>query len=178
GEPAVGSSAAPDDGGESPRRRAGRAAPASSRPAARNRGARAVTTAALAAFAVMAAVGLIMRATVKARNGKGPEVATTASVAEPAAPSQRATTVNSRPGRTSVPAVALDPASEASASIPTAPYTLDTNVLLDQQTALAERARMQALTGIEGWVVPASQDGQYRITLGVFRSYGRAKAAA
>ena len=39
---------------------------------------------------------------------------------------------------------------------------------------------MQALTGIEGWVVPAPENGSdpHRVVLGIYRSYDRANSAA
>ena len=93
--------------------------------------------------------------------------------------SARASKAGSRASRTAVVAGASDRASDAS-PIPRGPYTLDAGVRLDLQTALDERNRIQALTGIEGWVAPAAAPGdqEYRIVLGIFRSYARARAAA
>ncbi len=59
-------------------------------------------------------------------------------------------------------------------------YTLDVGGYLDLESALEQRDRMHTLTGIEGWVVTAADDGgnTYRIVLGAYRSYERATAAA
>jgi hypothetical protein len=58
--------------------------------------------------------------------------------------------------------------------------TLDTGALFDLQGALDERARLENLTGIQAWVAPAGdrESGQYRVVIGIFRSYSRALGAA
>ncbi|MGH7741404.1 MAG: hypothetical protein ACRENS_05215, partial [Candidatus Eiseniibacteriota bacterium] len=70
--------------------------------------------------------------------------------------------------------------SNAPAAIPKGPYTIDTGQHLELERAFDERERMQGLTGIQGWVVPAgdASEGKFDVVLGVFRSYARAKSAA
>ncbi len=135
-------------------------------------------TAGLVAIGIITAVVLGLRATGNARKAAD---GTTASVALNGGDtsSARASKAGSRASRTAVVAGASDRASDAS-PIPRGPYTLDAGVRLDLQTALDERNRIQALTGIEGWVAPAAAPGdqEYRIVLGIFRSYARARAAA
>ena len=132
------------------------------------------TTASLVAIGIITAVVLGLRATGNAR--KASNAATTASVAslDEGTTSSRGSKAGSRlargtPERTS-----------ESTALPRGPYTLDAGVHLDLQTALDERRRMQELTGIEGWVVPATGPGadEYRVVLGIFRSYARARSAA
>jgi type II secretory pathway predicted ATPase ExeA len=60
------------------------------------------------------------------------------------------------------------------------PFTLEVGNYLDLERAFNERDRMQALTGIEGWVIPAPENGSdpHRVVLGIYRSYDRANSAA
>ena len=60
------------------------------------------------------------------------------------------------------------------------PFTLEVGNYLDLERAFNERARMQALTGIEGWVIPAPENGSdpHRVVLGIYSSYDRANSAA
>jgi hypothetical protein len=57
---------------------------------------------------------------------------------------------------------------------------LDVGGYVDLESAIADRERMQQLTGFQGWVVDAAEGGgrPYRIVLGVYRSRARATAAA
>lgn len=60
------------------------------------------------------------------------------------------------------------------------PYSIQVASGIDLQHALEERDRVQPLTGIESWVVPAT-DGSpdaYRVVVGMFRSHERALSAA
>jgi hypothetical protein len=60
------------------------------------------------------------------------------------------------------------------------PFTLQVEEVFDLQDAFSERERLQALTGIEGWVVPAREGSAdpHRIVLGAYRSLARATNAA
>lgn len=136
------------------------------------------TTASLVTIGIITAVVLGLRANENARShaAKDGDVATTASVASQDA--SRPSKAGSRAARASA-AGAGEQTSEASTTLPRGPYTLDAGVRLDLQTALDERRRMQELTGIEGWVVPATGSAdEYRIVLGIYRSYARARSAA
>ena len=132
------------------------------------------TTVSLATIGIITAVVLGLRAAGNARShaANAGNAATTASVA----PREAGT----RAARATTTAGASERSSEASTALPRGPYTLDAGVRLDLQTALDERQRMQGLTGIEGWVVPAVGPGaeEYRVVLGIFHSYNRARAAA
>jgi type II secretory pathway predicted ATPase ExeA len=62
---------------------------------------------------------------------------------------------------------------------PTRRYTVAVGELSDLQAAFDERDRIRELTGIDTWVVPATDDAEpHRIVLGVYRSQERAKAVA
>jgi len=60
------------------------------------------------------------------------------------------------------------------------PYTVDVGGYLELDRALEERDRIQRLTGIQGWVVPAAEGTGERnhIVLGIYRAYRRANATA
>ena len=123
---------------------------------------RLITTASLAAVAVIVLAVVGLHALGSARHhaaGSISVVANTDSIV-PASPTAR------------TPA--------ASAPIPRGPYTLEVGGSPDVQAALDQRQRLQSLTGIQGWVVSPTEagDGKYRIVLGVFHSYARATAAA
>jgi type II secretory pathway predicted ATPase ExeA len=63
---------------------------------------------------------------------------------------------------------------------PTGRWTLEVGESIDLSSALAERDRLAAKTGFEGWVIPASEgsSGTHRIVLGIYRSRERANSAA
>jgi SPOR domain len=62
---------------------------------------------------------------------------------------------------------------------PTRRYSLAAGEFGDLQAAFDERDRLHVLTGMDAWVVTAADDsGLHRILLGVYRSQGRAHAAA
>ena len=131
------------------------------------------TTASLATIGILTALVLGLRATGGLRNHAAKtDVAATASVVPQDA--SRASKAGSRARATT------ERTSEGSTALPPGPYTLDAGVRFDLQTALDERRRMQELTGIEGWVVPSDGPGgeEYRVVLGIFRSYARARSAA
>lgn len=146
-----------------------------------------VTTAALVTIAVIAVVAVVIRATERTRGRVAMgRVAATASVAP-----QSERTTSSRVPAPQAPihhAITAPPASAdeqtsgrpTAVAIPRGPYTLDTGVHLDLQSAVDERERLLALTGIQGWVAPVkdSVSEEYRVVLGIFRSYERAQAAA
>jgi hypothetical protein len=73
-----------------------------------------------------------------------------------------------------------EPYEETTSSRSKGPFTLEVGNYLDLERAFNERDRMQALTGIEGWVIPAPENGSdpHRVVLGIYRSYDRANAAA
>jgi hypothetical protein len=147
-------------------------------------GLRTVTIVVLAAVALVIAVVVGIRAAGNARSHAARPLgsATTtrvepppASTTTPRAPESgthaAGRTVAKSPGE--APPVA-DPV------VPKGPYTLDTGGRHDLWMALDERARIQELTGIEGWVVPAGEPeaDEYKVVLGVYRSHRRALAAA
>jgi MSHA biogenesis protein MshM len=62
---------------------------------------------------------------------------------------------------------------------PTRRYTIAIGEFADLQSAFDERDRIQELTRMDTWVVPATNDGElHRIVLGIYRSQERAEAAA
>jgi type II secretory pathway predicted ATPase ExeA len=145
---------------------------------------RLVTTVSLVCIALAALVMIGLRATGGAQKGatSGSSGAKTASLAPQrqsggaagaAAKDSKSTPVEDDTKR-------ADRASEPATSRPEPPYTLDTGGRLDLETAYDERERIQALTGIEGWVVPIDEPGadKYHVVLGIFRSYSRARSAA
>jgi hypothetical protein len=145
------------------------------------KGLRLASIAVLSAFALIAIIVLGMRA----MSGAGghaaassasltPNAASDAKNAEPARSARERSSAPSEPARDS------DAGTEAPAPIPRGTCTLDTGALFDLQGALDERARLENLTGIQAWVAPAGdrESGQYRVVIGIFRSYSRALGAA
>jgi hypothetical protein len=58
-------------------------------------------------------------------------------------------------------------------------YTLAVGEVGDLQAAFDERDRIQVLTGMNTWVVPAADSsGPHRIVLGIYSSTTRAQGAA
>jgi general secretion pathway protein A len=145
------------------------------------KGLRVATIGVLSAFALIAIIVLGMRA----MSGAGGHAAASsaslspdaASGAKSAEPSRSA---REKPPAPSEPARASDAGTDAAATIPRGMCTLDTGALFDLQGALDERARLENLTGIQAWVAPAGdrESGQYRVVIGIFRSYSRALGAA
>lgn len=169
-------------GGPTPPPQPGWVQGAPPRPRPRRGSTRQAMTAALVTIAMIAGVAVTMRATEKVR-GRAAEagvVATSASAVQQSerpsgsrAPAPMARTHHAAPAPPgSATAVALPP--------PRGPHTIDTGAHLDLQSAIEERQRLQVLTGIQGWVAPVDGSGfeKYRVVLGIFRSYARARAAA
>jgi hypothetical protein len=108
--------------------------------------------------------------------------ATKAPSASPAthARTTAATAARRDPGEAQPTGSAASPQAAAPSSGASPRFTIDVGGYVDLQRAFDERYRIQELTGIEAWVVPAPDggSGQYRIVLGVFRSAERATIAA
>jgi len=142
------------------------------------------TIALLAAAVIVTAVALVIRAGGLARKGAGraDTLATTANAPQPVvkAPSSRASKARARVVPATSPASEAERASEGTAARAKGPWTIDVGGYLDLQYALAERDRMQALTGIQAWVIPAPEGGSepHRIVVGMYRSRERADRAA
>jgi hypothetical protein len=144
-------------------------------------GLRLATTAALTAFALIAIIALGMRVI---RGAGGHATASSASLSPSVAPEVKSAEP-SRSTRDKSPALS-EPArdrgagADAPAPIPRGTCTLDTGARFDLQGALDERARLENLTGIQAWVSPDGdrESGQYRVVIGIFRSYSRALGAA
>jgi type II secretory pathway predicted ATPase ExeA len=144
-------------------------------------GLRIATIGVLSAFALIAIIALGMRA-MRGAGGHAsassaslsPNAASEAKSAEPSRSAREKSAAPSEPARES------NAGADAPAPIPRGMCTLDTGALFDLQGALDERARLENLTGIQAWVAPAGdrESGQYRVVIGIFRSYSRALGAA
>lgn len=189
-------------GGAVPRR----ARPASvSLPSRRKRGGGLGVASAVATLAlVVVAAVLLIRAGGSAKNGGTSAAAITGDTTAATRPVTKAARVGSGSTTTPSPRTAqkravttapkASPVPEASSSSANGggssddvasprskgPFTLEVGNYLDLERAFNERDRMQALTGIEGWVVPAPEDGSdpHRVVLGIYSSYDRANSAA
>jgi hypothetical protein len=135
--------------------------------------------AALVAVGLAAFVFLLVRAGGIVRGGAKPgaQKATFAPAPAPAA----AQGARSRRARVHG-AVTIDSTSYAVEAVATArgPFSIDVGGANDLPSALVERDRVQALTGIQTWVAtaPAGAAAPYRIVVGAFRSRARAAGAA
>jgi hypothetical protein len=172
-EPATGAKAPPKPG--RPASKAGARAP---RRPSRGPG-QAIAAAALVGVGLVAFVFMLVRAGAIARGG-GKSGATRATYA-PARPMSQAPETRPRRARVRSSAVS-DSASYGVEAVASGrgPFSIDVGGANDLQSALMERDRVQALTGIQTWVATApTGDGQaYRIVVGAFRSRDRAEAAA
>ena len=136
----------------------------------------------LGALVVAAGVAVVMRAGGVSRNRarQAPGVVTAATA--PADPGKAAAPVTRAPSGPSEPSRSTDTAAERQeAATPKSrqPYTLLVGGEFDMESAFEARDRMQALTGFEGWIVPAPDGGgMYCIVLGAYRSHERATGAA
>lgn len=132
-------------------------------------------TALLATLVVVSAVALVLRAGGIARNRAGQVAGAATAANAPQVPR-----AGSRPVGASPRSRAGEPRSVASATRSRGPFTLDVGGYVDLESAIADRERMQQLTGFEGRVVDAADGGgkPYRIVLGIYRSRARATAAA
>ena len=151
---------------------------------------RLVTSVALAALVVVSATLLGLRASGKARSqATKSEVAAVGSSAASrgievtASRANRASSTNSSadaPAATPVEAAPPAAAAKSATASPRERYTIQVSLRTDPQTASDERYRLQELTGIEGWVVPAAggEAEQFTVVLGMFRSRERAQSAA
>lgn len=171
------------------------------RGAPRRRGTRALTTVALVVTVAIAAAVLAPRWREIASRDAGRAAVVTAEVAAPGSattpvagardarpageappartpvPSAPAAAAPARPA----PAPAPPGADEAAAAAPgRGPFTIEVAASRNLQLALDERNRLEELTGIEGWVVPAPAGGDapHRVVIGVYGSYERARRAA
>jgi MSHA biogenesis protein MshM len=149
---------------------------------------------ALAAVTIILTIVLVMRAGDRSTRGHRPDFAAVASGASTsssvAKPPRRAVITRVSPARATPPssaapkpipsAVSTDSARAADADIesPKQRYTLAVGEFFDLQVAFDERDRIRELTGMETWVVAASDSlGTHRLVLGIYRSRKRAEAA-
>jgi len=127
--------------------------------------------ASLAAIVLVTVVALVMRAGSLAHESAETVTATSTTAGDGVAASRaeesKAAAGAARPAKTLVVS-------------PNGRYTLDVGGFSDLGTSFQERDRMQSLTGIEGWVVPAPEGSgkPNRIVLGIFHSRERATGAA
>jgi len=138
------------------------------------RGQRVAMAGLLAVAIAVTAIVLVIRAGGFAHN----HAATASRVATVAtAPVQDGAAPSSAPPVKKAPAIAR--ASAPGDNI-RGPYTLDVGGYADLQQALEQRDRVQQLTGIESWVVPAPEgSGELnRIVVGIYRARRRADATA
>ena len=156
-------------------------------PSARTHGANALKTATTALLAAVVLITLIVLGLRAGKSSSGHETkATGAAMSAGVAPQHdggndsSAPAKGSRATRTDAEKSSAERSADGEAPQPRPPYTLDAGVSMELERALDEREHMQALTGIQGWVVPVSEPGseKYDVVLGIFRSYSRAKAAA
>lgn len=138
----------------------------------------ALAAAALVAVGLAAFVFLLVRAGVIARGGVKPDATRTGYAP---APAPAATDAHPRRARAHAP-VASDSASYAVEAVASSrgPFSIDVGGAGDLQSALVERDRVQALTGIQTWVATAPEGAAqpYRIVVGAFRARARAASAA
>jgi type II secretory pathway predicted ATPase ExeA len=178
--------AASSDAAQAPRAR--RSPPPAAPPRSRSRhgrGGRVVAVGLLSATVAIAAVVLIIRAGALARNRTGgSSVVSNPAVAPPRIERVPSLGVPAAKPAAAPPAAAPRdggaPAPEAPAEIIRGPYTLEVGSYPDLQVALDERDRMQALTGIESWVVqpPEGSPEPNRVVVGIYRARRRADATA
>jgi cell division protein FtsN len=129
-------------------------------------------TGALATIVVVAAIALLIRAGGRAKNHAAQEVVTSATA--PQETESSAPKSDSRKAA-SPPATSADEAPKPRGN---GPFTVDVGGPYDYSIALDQRDRLQALTGIEGYVIPSANGEAYRVVLGAYRSYERASSAA
>jgi len=133
------------------------------------------TTIALAALVGIGALALIIRAGCHAFGRTGaPAVATSLQAPADGTGDSLATTPAGKAKTTSGEAP-----SSSRISSPTGRYTIEVGGSSDFQSAIEERDRLQLLTGIQGWVIPAEGgQGINRVVLGIYSVQSRAQAAA
>ncbi|HTR97767.1 MAG TPA: AAA family ATPase [Candidatus Acidoferrales bacterium] len=129
----------------------------------------------LALFVVGGAIGLVIRAGLRAMHPRAEAARTSAGIAQRPAPAAR----SAEPATTVRPEPAAGPPSPPAAPAGRGPFTLEVGVASDLPSAFARRDSLKSLVGIGAWVVPSADSAAtpHRIVLGVYRSRARAEAA-
>lgn len=130
----------------------------------------------LGAIVVAAAVVLVLRSM---PHGELPRAVVTAAVPPVPPPSPRPA-VESRAKKPAPPREREPREREPAGAAPArGPHTIEVGSYSDLERAYDARDAMQQLTGFEGWVVPAAEEGgRHRVVLGIYRNWDRANDAA
>jgi type II secretory pathway predicted ATPase ExeA len=178
-EPRPGCDAArPDPEEEAPSTPSPRARP---RPRSSKRKGSSIVVYALATIAMFFAIAFVLWTGFLTNRGHGRVVADAVSAAP--SPSAVAESESRRPSVitriSSAGAGDSGPVPDPVMVTPTRRYTIAVGEFADLPAAFDERERIRNLTGMDTWVVPATNEGEpHRIVLGIYRSQERAEAAA